>query len=162
MAARTAFSTTFRLDTMLSLSVLNQLRKSALMRTLSDEAFLRLHPHLRLRELQGGDMLLTQGEPARSVYIVLSGRLKSWRETDDGIKQLGEIGAGESVGEQALLAQTDRYANVIAIRDSLLVCLDEDAFNNIAKDQPDTILAFTAQVIRRLSGEQQQLSLIHI
>ncbi len=139
---------------MLSPSVLRQLRKSALMQTLSDEAFLQLHPHFRLRELQGGDELLTQGDTARCLYIVLSGRLKAWRKTDDDIKQLGEIGAGESVGEQALLAQSVRYATVVAIRDSLLVGLDEHAFNSIAKDHSETLLAFTAQVIRRLSGEQ--------
>lgn len=126
------------------------------MQTLSDEAFIKLHPHFRLQEMQGGDMLFTQGDSARSIYIVMSGRLKAWRKTDDGIKQLGEIGVGESIGEQALLAQSTRYANVVAIRDSLLVSLNEDAFNSIAKDQPETILAFTAQVIRRLSGEQAQ------
>jgi predicted acylesterase/phospholipase RssA len=110
---------------------------------------------LQTVELAGGAWLFRQDEPGDSLYFLIRGRLQVWRETDEaepgqiGVL-LGEVVAGESVGEVGLLTGQERSAGVRAIRDSLLVRVDRGSFERMAGRNPALIMKLAASVADRL------------
>ncbi len=104
--------------------------------------------------VRGGEVLFRRGDPGNAAYTVLSGRL---RVVDDraGERALNEIGAGEIVGEMALLSAERRSATVLAVRDSLLARLPAAAFERLIERQPAVlrrISALLGERLRRQSG----------
>ena len=61
-----------------------------------------------------GSYIIEQGEPATSLYLILSGEAEVVEETDAGLRTLARPGSGEFVGELGLAYGQPRAANVIA------------------------------------------------
>jgi predicted acylesterase/phospholipase RssA/CRP-like cAMP-binding protein len=99
--------------------------------------------------LRGGDILFRRGDPGDAAYTLLSGRL---RVVDDsaGERALNEVGAGEIVGEMALLSAERRSATVLAVRDSLLARLPADAFLRLIERQPVVLKRISTLLGERL------------
>src|SRR5215470_2579701 len=93
--------------------------------------------------LAGGATLFRRGDPGDAAYIVISGRM---RVVDDSARDrtLSEIGAGETLGEMALLSGESRSATAYAVRDSLLARFSAEAFNRLVERHP--------RVLRRIAG----------
>jgi predicted acylesterase/phospholipase RssA/CRP-like cAMP-binding protein len=94
----------------------------------------------------GGQTLFRRGEPGDAAYIVISGRLR----IVDGARALNEVGAGETLGEMALLSGEPRSATVFAVRDSLLARLPADAFNRLVHRHPSVLRRITGHLVERL------------
>ena len=104
---------------------------------------------LETRHLAGGDWLMKQGDAGDALYFLVQGRLQAWKESmGDGntAKFLGEIVPGDSVGEVSLLTGEPRSASIRAIRDSLLVRIDRDSFEQLGRRHPALILKLAANV----------------
>jgi len=103
-------------------------------------------------ELAGGEWLFHQGDPGDGLYFLLRGRLQVWRESSPGhpSELLGEVVPGESVGEVGLLTNAPRSAGTRAVRDSLLVRVDRQAFDALAGRHPELIMRLAASVAERL------------
>ena len=99
--------------------------------------------------LHGGEVLFRRGDPGDAAYTVLSGRL---RIVDDsaGERALNEVGAGEIVGEMALLSAERRSATVLAVRDSLLARVPAAAFHRLIERQPVVLKRISALLGERL------------
>jgi predicted acylesterase/phospholipase RssA/CRP-like cAMP-binding protein len=99
--------------------------------------------------LRGGDVLFRRGDAGDAAYTVLSGRL---RVVDDsaGERAVNEIGAGEILGEMALLSGERRSATVIAVRDSLLARIPAAAFHRLIERQPTVLRRISALLGDRL------------
>lgn len=114
---------------------------------------------LDMVELAGGSWLFHQGDAGDSLYFLVRGRLKVWRDLDDlpGEEDvlLGEVVPGESVGEVGLLSGHKRSAGVRAIRDSLLVRVDRAAFETMARHNPGLVMKLAASVADRLRQNMQ-------
>src|SRR5262245_28699678 len=68
------------------------------------------------RSFPAGSVLMRQGDPSESLYVVVSGRVKVEREVGGGQPplQLAELGPGEVVGEMGVLDREPRSATVTA------------------------------------------------
>ena len=102
--------------------------------------------------LRGGEVLFREGETDRSLYLLLSGRL---RVAAEAAGALGEVAPGESVGEIALLTGEPRTAKVRALRDSLLARLSPEAFSALSARHPALLAALARVVIRRLRARER-------
>jgi len=101
--------------------------------------------------LPRGDFLCHTGEADQRLYILVSGRLIAASVEKDGSRRIiGEIAAGESVGEMALFTGEKRSADVIAIRDSELMVLSVDAFHELLARFPEIAMGLTRIIIERL------------
>ena len=87
--------------------------------------------------LRAGQMLFAAGDVGDSLFFVRAGRLEV--QLPDGHPR--EIPAGSSVGELALLTQETRSATVVAKRDSELIEVTRDRFEQVAADEPDLMRA---------------------
>ena len=122
-----------------------------------DEAALRvLRQQLEWVELQAGEVLMTQGEPGDALYISVSGRLRAYaRDANGDERMLREMARGQVIGEMALFTQAPRSATVVAIRDSVLVRLSLDGWNELLLSSPQVSALLTRQALLRLQNPPQ-------
>ncbi len=102
--------------------------------------------------LRGGEILFRRGDPGNAAYTVLTGRLRVLDDTA-GERALNEIGAGEILGEMALLSAERRSATVLAVRDSLLARLPAAAFHRLIERQPAALRRISALLSQRLRNQ---------
>src|SRR5947209_7674457 len=124
---------------------------STLFGALDAVALQRLEAELSWIHLRNGETLFRQGEPGASLYIVIIGRLHLVSERDGATPQLlGEVGRGESVGEQALLTAQTRSATAYAVRDTYAVQLSRASFEQLVDHYPRFALRLSQKIVTRL------------
>ena len=88
-------------------------------------------------QIDASHALYRQGEHADSVFIILSGRLRSIVQLVSNKKELvGEYGRGELVGLVEVLTQTDRATTMMAVRDTELAQISDDLLHYIKRRYP--------------------------
>jgi CRP/FNR family cyclic AMP-dependent transcriptional regulator len=94
-------------------------------------------------------ILISEGEPGTSLYIVLSGKLKIFTSDPDGKEFLFDVyGRGEIVGEMAIDGDL-RSASVEAVEDTVCASVPLDAFRSQVKSDPDFAFDLILTLIRR-------------
>ncbi|WP_299141675.1 patatin-like phospholipase family protein [uncultured Tateyamaria sp.] len=99
------------------------------------------------RDVARGEALITEGEAADTLYIVLRGRFTVL----SGGRAIAEIPMGEPIGELAFFAGGTRTATVVAARDSLVMCLTRAAYDALAARTPALANGILAAVSQRLA-----------
>ncbi len=113
-----------------------------------------LREHLSWVELRGGQALMTQGEAGDAMYLLVSGRLRTYIAADGGPhRMVREVSRGQIVGEMSLYTDEPRTATVVAIRDSVLVRLGKEEFKRLLALSAQVSVAITRQIIQRLQTE---------
>ena len=98
-----------------------------------------------------GEYVYRQGEPAHSMAVVRSGRLEICFESPDADETIAtRVGPGGVIGELALLVDTPRSASVRAIRDSELLTIDRESFQEVLAREPAVALAVARDLGARL------------
>src|SRR3981189_3875121 len=128
----------------------------ALFRTLSAGQRLKAFGAMVRQDLVRGQMLVAQGDPSDSLFVVLHGAL-AVRRTGD-LEPLAELRAGELVGEIGFFADVPRTADVIAIRDTSVLVLTRAAYQNLAEDAPAIVEALLAALARRFAKETARIT----
>jgi CRP-like cAMP-binding protein len=106
------------------------------------------------RRLAAGERLFAQGDSGESLFVVVNGRLQFVAEAGAGAGQagprvLGEVGAGETIGEFSLLTDEPRSASVYAVRESDVVELSRPVFEQLARRHPEVMGAIARGIARR-------------
>jgi predicted acylesterase/phospholipase RssA/CRP-like cAMP-binding protein len=102
--------------------------------------------------LHAGDTLFAEGDKGEDLFFVLGGRLRA--VSADG-RVLNEMTRGESIGEIALLTGEPRTASVVAVRDSDLVRVSRQAFDEIVAKYPAVMQTIARIVVQRLRAKEQ-------
>ncbi len=122
-----------------------------------DDILSEIENQLEWIELEGGDVLLKEGDQGDSLYFVLSGRLEASILDENGLQnKIGEIIRGEIVGEMSIYTGEPRFATVRALRNSVLVILTKNLFNYVLENYPQVSLNITKQVIERFKKNRNQ------
>ena len=112
-------------------------------RILQSKAFLQIPPaniqalFMRVQEvpLKAGDTVIKQGEDGDYYYIVKHGKCKVTRSSKTGSElTLATLGDGDAFGEEALLSEAKRNANIIMTTDGSLMRLSKEDFNELLKE----------------------------
>ncbi len=122
------------------------LSATPLFRDIASDALDAIARRFDVEELRGGRVLFREGDLPDYLYVVVTGRLQA--QHPDGIV-IGEIGRGEPVGEMALLSGETRGADVIALRDSLLLRISRMALLDVVSRHPSALLALCGTIARR-------------
>jgi predicted acylesterase/phospholipase RssA/CRP-like cAMP-binding protein len=114
-------------------------------------ALVALERELMWETLPAGEVLVQQGEAGTSMWFVVRGRLRaSVRRADGTSHAVGDIAAGECVGEMALLSDAPRAATVRALRDAELLRLPKATFDRLVTTCPQAMLRLARAIVRRL------------
>ena len=79
------------------------------------EQFLRGGGWLTTRSYAPGELIIREGDDANHAFVIVSGRCEAFTVIDDEREVLRVMGAGEVIGEAALLTAHKRTASVAAI-----------------------------------------------
>jgi len=114
------------------------LKASPLFRGLGEDELLAVIRGLRLVSAEPGDMLVTEGEPGESVFIVAAGSVRVFVGGKGGspLRPLGTLGEGSFFGEIGALQRRPRSATVVAASRSELLELDRAALDRVAATHP--------------------------
>src|SRR6476660_2188868 len=128
----------------------------ALFKALDSEQRSKIFSAMVRQDLVSGEVLVAQGDPSDSLYIVLHGALAVRRTGDSA--PIAELRAGELVGEIGFFANIPRTADVIAIRDTSVLVLTRAAYQQLAEDAPAIVEAVLAALARRFAKETARLT----
>lgn len=112
-----------------------------------------LHIDFALEWLQvdAGQVIYHEADDSDAIYIVLNGRLRAIRETEDGhMKVLGEYGQGESIGELEVMTEATRPATLHAIRETELAKFPRSLFNSLAQEHPSITIQISKLIAQRM------------
>lgn len=106
-------------------------------------------------EVGSGEMLVEQGGLPNALYVILSGRLEVTFHNEAGDRlTLNEIGAGEIIGEMALLLGGRRASTVRALEDSRVLRISGDDFRGLLAEDERFAERINALVQARLQRLQ--------
>jgi len=137
---------------------IQDLRKSPLFQGLSDDELQHLLDHAKPVSLRAGDVLMKQGDAGDTAFVIVSGGFEIQKQSGQSLIKIDVRGAGEIIGEMALLSQAPRSATVTATVDSETLCISKEVFDHLLSTSSTAALAVLNWVMARLS---QNDALLH-
>jgi SulP family sulfate permease len=117
------------------------------------EMFARLASYLEVVECEAGDILIRQGDPGDSLYLLYTGRVTVLFRTPEGVDlRLRSMVGRTIVGEMGLYRTLPRGASVRADQRTIAYRLSLEAMTQMEQDDPTLAYAFHKLVIRTLAA----------
>jgi hypothetical protein len=111
---------------------------SDLFRMLPDAARLEIVGAYRRRVYGEPELIVRQGDPGSSMFVILSGRVSVLLNQPDGPpKKMAELNAGDSFGEMALMLGEGRNASVQALSQVILAEIPKEALQPVLQNHPE-------------------------
>ena len=119
---------------------LKELQASSLFASFERETLVQILASTKLRSYDEGDIIVTEGEPGASLFLIVGGTVKVFTRTEDGANlPLAELGPGDFFGEVSLLTGRPRTATITAGTKVSAIELDRAAVDEIAKEHPEVL-----------------------
>lgn len=133
-------------------------RSAEFLGLLSDEDRHELASLGRRRRADRPEVLLARGDPADCVLVLEAGRVKISVPTAAGDSVMTFRGPGALLGEQALIDELPRSANVIAVEPVELLVIAASAFRAYLHARPNIALAMLAVLSTRLRDTDRRIA----
>jgi CRP/FNR family transcriptional regulator, cyclic AMP receptor protein len=134
------------------------LQQCELFESLNQDDLSALAQICRSRHVERGTLIFGRGEPANSMMLVATGRVRISSVSGEGREvMLNEITAGQSFGEIALLDRSDRTADATAVEDTHLLVLYRREFEPFLRTRFDVCLELMRLLCRRLRRTTAQV-----
>lgn len=110
---------------------------------LQSRAFLQIPPaniqamFMRMQEVmvKEGETIIQQGDEGDYYYIIKSGKCKVTKPSKTNSELvLATLSNGDAFGEEALLSEAKRNANIVMLTDGVLMRLSKEDFNELLKE----------------------------
>ena len=102
-------------------------------------------------DLREGAVLTREGTPGREFFVLIEGTV---RVTRNG-RKLAELGAGDWLGEIALLTESPRTATATATTPVRILVVTDRAFRQVVQKMPSIALKVLASVGERLGHDTE-------
>ncbi|PYE88931.1 cyclic nucleotide-binding domain-containing protein [Phyllobacterium leguminum] len=107
--------------------------------------------------LRAGRELFREDQSADCAYVVISGSITLFRETNDGRIPLRSVEPGAMLGEMALLTQTTRPTGAVAEVETEVIRISRSVFHRILEEYPQAAASLHAHISRDVTGLIRQL-----
>jgi signal transduction histidine kinase len=104
-----------------------------------------------------GELIIREGAPGDTLFIILSGLLEVTKHDDDREITLATRGAGDVLGEMSLLERTPRTASVRASQPSELLVIGQEEFRQLLAKRPEAAATLLRTVMARLRSTEASL-----
>jgi CRP/FNR family cyclic AMP-dependent transcriptional regulator len=127
------------------------LRGCALFRPLTPPELEAVLARAVIQRFERGATIMRRGDAASSMVVILQGRVRISVTSADGTEtSLGMLGAGDVVGEMALLDGGDRSADVLAAEDAVLMTIQRGDFLPLLENSAGLCLRLMQLLCTRL------------
>ena len=111
---------------------------------------------LRLLTFEPGDIILSEGEPGDTVFVLATGVVKAFVRNPEGrLRFVREMGEGSFFGEISILSGSARTATVTAATHCEVLELDHPTLDNIAETHP-RVWPVLVQFAEQRSGSREE------
>lgn len=133
------------------MDIFTALKTSPLFRELDRRALRSIATHAEWVERGGGQYLFRVGDDSDALYLVVSGRIRVVRpQANRAPLLLGEIGAGDTVGEMTIVTGEPHSSDAYALRDTALIRISREVFETLVARHPTAMLRVTRMIVERL------------
>ena len=131
--------------------LVKSLQKLSLLKDTPEQTLVKLTHQARLRDLSKGEVLVRQGEPSESLFIIRTGWVKIVAEGSGGEEVvLNQCGPGQVIGEMSLLDQRPRSNSIVALSQANLLEIKYETVVEALNEHPQLALAFLRDMSDRL------------
>jgi len=113
-----------------------QIVVSPLFKDFSVEELVAVIAGLKLLTFDRGKVILREGEPGNSLYMLTSGKVKAFVKKDGKQVPIAELEEGAFFGEMSILTGKPRTATIVATEASELLELDRTTLDSITQTHP--------------------------
>ena len=113
--------------------------KSPFFEKLSEESLKALIDQMELEQHAEGSVIITEGEPGSSMYVIASGEVRVYTrgKTGEGPLYLAMLEDGDFFGEVSVLTGKPRTATITASKPSELLRLDKEKLDLLLDGHPE-------------------------
>lgn len=133
---------------------------------LSESELSVLAQHATIRTYPKNAVVISEGDEANALYVVVSGQVKVFLSNEDGKEIIVNMqGPCEHFGELALLDSTRRSASVMTTEKTKLAVIAKTDFQRVLADHPGIALSLIrdlTQRVRVLSENVKSLALLDV
>lgn len=105
-------------------------------------AFIELLLHIKHRDVQPGEIVIREGDPGDSFFVVAEGQVRVSRYNDQGQQvRLARLKDGAFFGEMALLQSGPRTATVVAETEGQILEISREAVEKVIAQYPTVATA---------------------
>ena len=97
-------------------------------------------------EFRAGDFIIRRGEFGTSMFIIVSGRVR----IHAGDQVIAELGEREVIGELAALDPEERSADITAVTDTTVFCIESGSIYELMGEHSDVNRGIIRVLCRRL------------
>ncbi|GAA4977989.1 MAG: Crp/Fnr family transcriptional regulator [Streptomycetaceae bacterium] len=134
------------------------LQRAPLFAALEDEDAAELRASMTEVSLERGDSLFHEGDPGDRLYVVIEGKIKLHRSSNDGRENmLAVLGPSEMFGELSLFDPGPRTATATALTDVRLLGLGHQDLQPWLNGRPKVALSLLRAIARRLRRTNESL-----
>ncbi|MEU6714762.1 Crp/Fnr family transcriptional regulator [Nonomuraea purpurea] len=118
------------------------------------------------RRYRSGQIIIHQGDPGESLYVLLDGLVKVVFTTENGDEiVLNMLGRGDTFGEMALLDGSPRSASIVTVRPAWVFSLPRARLLELMREHPglaDEFLRMLGHMVRRLTDQAADLAFLDL
>jgi CRP-like cAMP-binding protein len=134
-------------------------KKVPLFDDLTQDAFVELVNKLDYHRQGAGQLIIREGDPGRSFYVIVEGKVRIYKTADGGGEiTLAHLGEGAFFGEMALLSGAPRTANVVAEEDTELLEVTDVVLRELATKYPQVVKSLKNFYRQRLLNNVMAIS----
>jgi len=124
----------------------------------------KLSSWVKVVQYPAGSVILKEGSPGESMYIVKSGEVEvRKRDPSTGINfLLSTRGPGTAFGEMSLLMEKPRTATIIALEATTVLTLGRSDFRNLLVQDPEVSLALARMLAQRLDEATKEVGIEYV
>ncbi|MBF6569547.1 MAG: mechanosensitive ion channel [Candidatus Binataceae bacterium] len=139
--------------------LIDQLRQVDFLHDLTDEELQLLASSVRIHEFGAGEVLVRQGDPGDSFFIIRRGMVEVVAHHGNGQPaHIADLRPPAFFGEIALMTGEQRNASVVARSDAEVLEMDREAFTLLFRNHPDVTARIGEVIAARLTERRDILA----
>jgi CRP-like cAMP-binding protein len=117
----------------------------------------KLADEATLHVFNQGEMIIREGDPGRSIYVILDGQVRVFTRDHHGEElELAVLGASQFFGEMSFLTGKPRSGSVMALDTSVIVELSYTSMRRVVKEHPTVKKVLVEYYQQRLGSTEQK------
>ena len=131
--------------------LIKYLKKQPLFKHTPEAVLVKMAHKIKMRSLTKGDLLVRQGDPSESLFMIRTGWVKIIAESAEGEGVvLNQYGPGHIVGEMSLIDQQPRSSTIVALRPTEVMEMKYDAVLELLDEHPVLVRSFLREMSTRI------------